>query len=165
MTSSCSNAGRVDAEASSSGRGAFWTFEAVQDRLIEAMLLWRRAPDRERGWLHVKAYWPDIRRMPWWMTVSGEHDELEKEPQLRPLPLTRADVAAMNEAGDWLALVPERDRKLVALAVSALASGAKQVPWMELKRAMGVEFGAHGLRKRYSRALAGICTALNDCNR
>jgi hypothetical protein len=165
MTSSCSNAGRVDVGPSNDGRAPFWTFETVQERLIEAMLLWRRAPDRERGWLHVKAFWPEIRRFHWMTAVGGEHDHPEEQPMPRALPLTRAQVAAMNEAGDWLALVPERDRKLVALAVSALASGAKQVPWMELRRAMGVEFGAHGLRKRYSRAIAAICTSLNACNR
>lgn len=164
MTYDCSNAGKVDAGPSSGGKVEFWTFEAVQDALIEAMLLWRRSPDRERGWLHCRAYWPEIRRVGIFQVVGGEADYPEHDPQPRALPLTRAQVAAMTEAAEWLAYVPERDRRLVALAIAQLANGAAQVPWLQLKRAMGVPFGAHGLRKRYSRAITGICEALNSRN-
>lgn len=153
MTYMIGETGRIGADGSDHGR--FWTFEAVQERLIDAMLLWRRAPDRERGWLTVRAYWPEMRRH----NHFGDYSDEEALP--RPLPLTRAEVAEMNAVGEWLAFVPERDRRLVALAVSKLENGASQVPWLALRKAMGVTFGAHGLRKRYSRALTAIAMALN----
>lgn len=146
-------AGRVEADASEPGR--FWTFEAVQERLIVAMLLWRRAPDRERGWQTVRAFWPEMRRH----NHFGDYSDEEATP--RPLPLTRSEVAEMNAVGEWLAFVPERDRRLVALAITRLANGAAQVPWMGLRRAMGVKLGAGGLRQRYSRAITAIANRLN----
>jgi hypothetical protein len=161
MIYGCANAGRVHEDPSTDGKVEFWTFDDVQDRLVEAMLLWRRSPDREQGWLRVKALWPDIRRGALFTAVGGELDFPEKDPQPRVPPLTRQQVADMNEAAEWLLLVPERDRRLVAVAVSSLTGGGKQVPWGKLKRLLGVEFGVHGLRKRYSRAITGIANTLN----
>src|SRR3546814_357834 len=110
----------------------FWTFEAVQERLVEAMLLWRRMPDRERGWLAVKAYWPDLRRH----NHFGDYADAEATP--RPLPLSRAEIRRMEEASEWLLLVNERDRALVALAVSWLAG------WRSEERRVGEGGGRTG---------------------
>src|SRR3546814_7426400 len=74
-------------------------------------------PDRERGWLAVKAYWLDLRRH----NHFGDYADAEATP--RPLPLSRAEIRRMEEASEWLLLVNERDRALVALAVSWLAGG------------------------------------------
>jgi hypothetical protein len=165
MTYAGRSSGRVEAHPSGCGRdhlgAGFMTFEDVEGRMVEAMLLWRRAPDRERGWLHVRAFWPEIRRFGWTTSVGGEYDHPEEQPQPRALPLTRAEVASMMEASDWLAHAPQADRKLVALALTALAAGHKRVPWARLKPLMGVEYGAHGLRKRYCRAIATIAKAVN----
>lgn len=121
---------------------------------MEAMLLWRRMPDRERGWLAVKAYWPEMRRH----NHFGDYADVEATP--RPLPLSRDEVARMEQASAWLTIVGERDRALVALAVSWLAGGRAQVPWRRLLRPLGVSFGADGLRKRYGRAIQAIVVEL-----
>jgi hypothetical protein len=141
---------RLEAE-----QGDLLTFAAVQDRMVDAVRLWQRAPDRERGWQSIRSYWPDIVRH----TALGDYSDDEAEP--RPLPLTRAEVAEMNMVGEWLRFVPEADRRLVALALAALATGRKRVPWMRLRRAMGVTFGADALRKRYCAAISDVCHALN----
>jgi hypothetical protein len=132
-----------------------WTFDAVEERLVEAMRLWWRAPDRERGWLHIKAMWPDFRRHNWW----GDYADTEAEP--RRARLTRQQIAEMEEAAEWMRFVPERDRRLVGLAILALASGKARVPWLALRRPMGVKLGADGLRRRYERAVSRIAFALN----
>lgn len=142
-------------------KGDFVSFHDVEERLVEAMCCWRRAPDRERGWLQVRSYWPEVRRSEFIRVVAGEIDWPTVEKDLRPLPLTRAEVATMMEASDWLQHVPERDRRLVALAAAQLASGKPQVSWKRLKRQLGVEFGADGLRMRYSRAITAIAQSLN----
>lgn len=157
--------GRMETQASIRGRErfgpGFLSAADVEERLVEAMCLWRRAPDRERGWLNVRAYWPDIRRAEFIRIVGNELDWPEEKPEARTPPLSRAEVAAMTEASDWLALVDERDRKLVALAVSYLAKGHARVPWLRIKRLVGVAFGADGLRKRYGRALTAIANEVN----
>jgi len=161
--------GRVGSDYSNAARnpssGAFMSFAAVEERLVEATCLWHRAPDRERGWLHVRAYWPEVRRSEFIRVVAGELDWPEPETDLRPLPLTRAEVATMTEASEWLAHVPERDRRLVVAAVAYLAAGHPQVSWTKLKRRLGVPFGADGLRMRYSRAITAIADALNNAQK
>src|SRR3546814_20484305 len=77
-------------EEQSEGQRSGWTFEMVQERLVEAMLLWRRMPDRERGWLAVKAYWPEMRRH----NHFGDYADVEASP--RPLPLSLEDDARMG---------------------------------------------------------------------
>lgn len=165
MTYEASIAGRVGENPSNTLPTRFWSFDDVEERLVEAMELWRRSPDRERGWLHVKAYWPDIRRSgEFRVDASGEVDFPEQEPETRPLPLTRAEVASMMEASDWMRHVPERDRRLVALVLVYKVQG-KQPQWLKLKRRLGVAFGADGLRKRYSRAVSDVCKALNEAEK
>lgn len=146
---------------------AFWTFDAVEERLIEAMRFWWRSPGG--------GSWPFAGDGPWHLVTrlarAGsadevwriEHDEL-KAADRRPvqLPLTRDDIARRDEASEWLAHVPPADRELVVAALVHLAAGAKPVPWTRLKHRLGIRFGADGLRKRYSRAVAGIAAALND---
>lgn len=134
----------------------FWTFEAVQDALVEAVDLWRRSPGGGR--------WPFAGDGPWqWVRNDVEWGHYGNDPDAVPrsLPLTRAEVAMRDERSGWLAIVPERDRKLVVAAVGQLARGAARVDWMRLKVVLGVPFGADGLRMRYGRALARVCGVLN----
>ena len=128
------------------------SFSDVEERLVEAMLAMRRMSDREAGWLRVKACWPDIVRE----DSRGDYDARGVDmgpPPLRPLPASRRDIAQMEEAFGWVMAVKPEDRKLIGLAITALAQGQKQVPWMQLRKPMGVKLGAHGLRKRYGRAM------------
>lgn len=144
------------------GRVPNWTWQAVEDRLVEAMRCWRRSPDAEArfaiggrissAWQH---YAPSRRDLALWDMLL----ELQA-PTPRALPLSRAEVADMLEASDWLRLVREDDRRLVVIALGILASGAAAVPWMKLKRTMNIAYGADGLRKRYSRALTDVAKAL-----
>lgn len=138
----------------------YWTFEAVQDRLVEAMdVLWRSG-DRERGWLRGST-------LPIWREVVS--DLVEASPDDRAIvtcALTRAEVARADEAMGWVAAwVPAGDtRKVVGLALSWLAAGNSAMRWPEVwRRAGGQASGwtTEGLRKRYARALAGIAEQLN----
>jgi hypothetical protein len=158
---------------------AFWTFAAVEERLVEAMLLWKRSPGGGLGpssgtgyasdapWQMltraVRASAGDVRGMDFArMLLADDEEETRRwQGRERPLPLTRDDVARRDEASEWLRLVAEKDRRLVVLALLSLASGAKRVPWMRLKAAIGVQFGADGLRMRYERALGRVAKGLN----
>jgi hypothetical protein len=164
MTYKSDVGGRVDFIPSNDGRDAgeaFYSHAFVQERMVEALRCWWRAPDRERSWHHVKANWPEIRRSGLFKIEGGEIDWPEEKPMPRQLPLSRAEVAAMMEAADWMWHVPERDRRLVAMALTYLASGWAQPQWRRIKQRLGIPFGQDGLRMRYSRALTAICKALN----
>ncbi len=131
----------------------FWSFALVEERLVEAMQLqWRT----ERG------TWGFASDGPWHLIVRDWWDWAAHEEKPVPrIPLSRDQIARMEQASAWLVLAPERDRKLVVLAVTALAAGRKVVPWRALRRMMRVKPGEDALRRRYGSALRVICQALN----
>ena len=108
--------------------------------------------------MHSRSFWPETRPEP------GDHDARGGDmvaPPIRPLPLTRKDIAEMEEAFGWLDAVRERDRRVISLALGWLARGHPQVPWKRLLRPMGLRHGADGLRKRYSRAMRMVVIRAN----
>ncbi|MEZ7273892.1 hypothetical protein NYF14_10525 [Sphingobium sp. 10 DY56-G10] len=131
----------------------YWSFADVEARLVEAMQFqWRT----ERG------AWAFASDGPWHLIVRDWWDWAAHEDRPVPrIPLSREQMARMEEASAWLGHAPERDRKLVVLAITALAAGRKSVPWRALLKPMGLKLGAHGLRKRYARAVTCICETLN----
>lgn len=142
-----------------------WTFDAVQERLVEAMIICWRNPDRERGWQQLRSGWPEILRE----LSAGDYDArggdmASSDVAIRPASLTRAEVAEMDEAFGWLDAVPARDRRVVGLAIVELARGHREVSWQRMLRRMGLQRGADGLRMRYGRAIAGIAARLNGGN-
>lgn len=142
--------------------GRIYSFEDVQERLVQALLVMQRMSDREAGWLRVKACWPDIVRS----YEAGDYDARgylgnSSDIPLRPLPAARREIAEMEEAFAWVLAAKEGDRRLIALAIGALARGHKQVPWMRLLKPMGLKLGSHGLRKRYDRAMHLVVKAAN----
>lgn len=131
----------------------FWAFADVEARLVEAM---------QFQWRTESGSWGFASDGPWHLIVRDWWDWAAHEDKPVPrIPLSREQLARMEEASAWLVHAPERDRKLVVLAVTALAAGRKAIPWRALLRPMGLSLGAHGLRKRYSRAVTCICEALN----
>ena len=129
-----------------------WTFAQVEERLVEAMEFARRIEPRR---------WAFASDGPWHLIVRDWWDWAAHEEKPVPrVPLSREQLARMEEAQGWLVHAPERDRKLVVLAVTALAAGRKVVPWRALLRPMGLQRGADGLRKRYGRAISAICERL-----
>jgi len=132
----------------------------VEDRLVEAVLTCWRTPDRERGWHQLRSAWPEISRDP----LLGDYDARGGDGTSSDVPMrlasqTREEVAEMEEAFDWLAVLDPDDRKLVGLAVAQLAAGKREISWVRMLRRMGLQHGADGLRKRYGRAIATICEA------
>lgn len=161
--------GRAQSEGSKGG--SFHTFESVQDQLIEAMQLWRRSPGDGR--------WPFAGDGPWhlvrteataqeaWDIKRNAHDMGRSTAELpaRPLPLSLEEVALRDATSEWIALAPERDRKLVALVLEHKACSDKPVKWTRIRqqliRAGEPTITARGLGMRYSRAITAIAKALN----
>lgn len=155
MGSDFSIAGKLREQASEFG-SLGWTFADVQDRLVEAWGFLARLPDREAGWLRVQAIWPDVRRH----HAFGDYGDMD--PDARPaLPgLSTVEVGRMEEALGWLQHVPERDRKLVGMALAQLQRAARP-EWVWIARRFGGVAEPDAYRMRYGRALTRICRALN----
>lgn len=156
MTYEVSEGGRVDADASKDGS---MSFADVQERLVEAVLMLWRLPDREKGWHRHTA-----KDGPWDQIVAEWGDYADGEARPRMPGLTVDEVREMEEALAWLAHVPARDRRLVGLAIVQLARGAREVSWRALLKPMGLKLGTDGLRMRYGRAITAICNATNGGN-
>ncbi|MDK8186710.1 hypothetical protein [Sphingomonas zeae] len=142
-----------------------WTFDMVQDRLVEAMVTCWRGGDRERAWLHVRSAWPEIQRD----RNAGDYDARggeasSSEVALRSASLTRVEVAEMEEAFAWVGRLSVVDRKVLAVAIGQLASGKREVDWGRVLRKLDQATGRDGLRMRYARAIASICEVLNGGN-
>lgn len=150
--------GKVATSPSECGRDDFWTFAAVEERLVEAWEFLGRMPDREAGWLKVGV--SSIYRA----IVREWNDYWQTDDKPVRLGLRTAEVDRMNEALDWLEHVRPADRKLVGFVLQALARGHADPPWGGLCRPMG--WGGHpdALRKRYSRAITRICHAENSAD-
>lgn len=141
----------------------FWTFDLVRDALAETISLWARSPGGGVS--------PFATDGPWKLMVrdimAGDYDArggdgTSSDVALRPLPLTRDQVARRDAQSEWLSFIDKpEDRRLVVAAVAYLAKGHARVPWRRIKHRLGIPFGEHGLRKRFERAISAICQALN----
>lgn len=151
----------------------FWTFDAVEDRLIEAMRF---------AWRDQSGTWPFASDGPWHLmrAVAGDYDarggDLADAAPMPRLPLTRAERARMDETVRWLSFLPEQastgrprmgggcDARLVILATRKLAAhrgeGRGHVRWSQLLRHMDLRKGAGALAKRYTRAICAIAIEL-----
>lgn len=144
-----------------------WTFDTVQDALIEAHELWRRSP--RVGHRPLKSCWPNemLQRID-----AGDIDARGGDmvaPELRPLPLSRAEVARRDAVSEWLRHIPvEVNRRVVVYACAQLASGYSRVSWAkvlhDIRKAGGASALGDGrgiLSRRYERAIGAIVVALN----
>lgn len=137
-----------------------WTYEMVETRLVEALLCARRVSDREAGWLRLRAWWPDVVRATWLGDYGGDGVDGASAVRVRPLPLTREQIAQMRETEGWLGRYLDEDaRRLVLLALGFLAAG-RRIGWLRIGRATRVRVSAEALRRRYIEALARIACGL-----
>lgn len=174
MSYEVGEAGRVDCDGSDYGSAAFWTFAAVEERLIDAIDLWRRSPGGGR--------WPFAGDAPWHlmtrrtriaeggfkgrdlqlrMQAEDAEEAKRMEGRGRRGGLSRDEVARRDEATEWLGWCSVADRKVVTEALKQRASGRTNVDWARVKAAIGIEAGNKGVYRRYSRAVSGIAKRLN----
>jgi len=139
----------------------FMRIADVEARLIEAMEVLLRSPDREGGWIGSRG--SSIWRM-------VQDDLSEAAPDDRPIvtcAFTRQQQDRATEALGWVAKwVPAgTTRKVVArVLIAHVLDDDARVDWSDVWMRMGGApsgWTTEGLRKRYGRALTVICNALN----
>lgn len=149
-------------DASANLPAGFVRFTDVEARLMEAMTLLMRSPDRERGWIGGGG--SSIWRM--------VQDDMSNDPAADDRPIitrafTRQQQDRAAEALEWVvAWVPSGPtRRALGLAlVSRVLGDGGRPDWPWIWQRMGGKAGgwtAEGLRKRYSRAITLICTSKN----
>jgi hypothetical protein len=137
-----------------------WSFDMVQDALVEVHDLWRRSP--RVGHRALKSCWPNemVQRID-----GGDHDARGGDmaaPAPAPLPLSRAEVARRDTVSAWAEHIPAAlNRRIMWLATAQLASGRTAVSWVRVQRRLRIERGRGGLARRYDRAVGVIVAALN----
>ena len=177
MTYQGALAGRVVAEASDLGRVAIWAFADVEDALVEAVRMLWRLPGEGRMPFATDAPWHLITRearheagglanIEAWRVEQEVERMRDERNRARTGPLTSEEVTCMEATLAWLEHVPERDRKLVVLALQQLASGAARVRWSVVRAGLvfsGVaeQVGDRALGMRYMRALQGLARRLS----
>ena len=139
-----------------------WTFETVEQWLIEALLVLHRLPDREAGWRKVQT-------MSLWRQVQREWgDYVDSDDAPRGPGVTRRELAEMEEALGWLAWVAAGDtRRIVGMGLhQKLINYGAAISWTVMRKrfvARGDKgWTTDGLRKRYGRAIGTICERLNS---
>lgn len=152
------------------------SYRQVEQKLIEAGELWIRTPSSGFGPGRASPFASDG---PWhlltrqaragdlweaWrveiedMAVQAARDKgaFAASEGMLARGLDRLEVKHRDQVSDWLSLVPEEDRLLVAAAVWWRARTGRRVDWSRMLRLMGLSRGKEGLRKRYCRALAQL---------
>ncbi len=141
----------------------WWSFDLVREALVETTVLWRRSPGGGR--------WPFAADGPWHLMsrdVQSDYDARGgdlSEVALRPLPLSREEVARRDMVSEWLMLIPAAaDRRLLATCLEFHARGYEQLPWSRIMPMMGLSRGKDGLQKRYRASLRAIAEGLNSAD-
>ncbi|UYY77781.1 hypothetical protein [Sphingomonas sp. R1] len=133
----------------------FRTFDDLQEALVEAVTIYRRA--------FVRGAWPFAGDGPWHLFrhEAGDHGAYDAA-RMPKVPPSRAELGEMQQRLDWLRLVSDDDdRVLVVRAIEALANGASRVPWSRLVQAKARWRTADALSYRYRKVLAVLVKRVN----
>ncbi|MDF0540797.1 hypothetical protein PX699_00445 [Sphingobium sp. H39-3-25] len=138
----------------------FWTFEAVEERMIEAWGYMMRLPDAERGWLAAasRSSMPAIVRH----NAFGDYFETSTgRPGLRAAQVTMVEAVFTGE-GAWIDWVFARDRPLIATVMKVkLRQHGGGFAWADVAQAGGGGVQPDALRMRYNRAITRIAAKAN----
>ncbi|SNS53509.1 hypothetical protein SAMN06295912_108131 [Sphingomonas laterariae] len=147
----------------------WWTFQAVQDRLVEAWGFQRA----------VASVMPAGARAsdgPWHLVIRDRADMAEQSLAGHELvsigraTLRPEEVDRMDEALGWVVHVRADDVRLLALAIGALERSGHRIAWSDiaprcgLRTKLGHLMGPEALKMRYRRAIKDIAVALNGGN-
>jgi hypothetical protein len=149
---------RVPAEGSGLPQGddpQFWTFDMVEARLAEAVRCWWRMPGGGQ--------WPFASDGPWHLIRKQWEDWDARDPKpIGRLPLRRAEVAAMEEATEWLTyVVADGTRRLMIAGLIERAKGRKQTGWAALREQLQDPGTSAYMSMQYSRGIGFIANVLN----
>jgi hypothetical protein len=154
------------------------SWKEVEEQMVAAVRMLRRLPSGGR--------WPFASDGPWHLITrearAGQWDGWRQEIEAaevrelrnvaRTVPLTAEEVDWMEGRLAWLLAVPERDRALVATALTHHAFAGSRIRWAAIRAQLAanrnwreVAGSDRGLGQRYARAIARIAAWLNGSDR
>jgi hypothetical protein len=134
----------------------FWTYDAVEERLVETVRCWWRMPGG--------GGWPFASDGPWHLIRKEWEDWDARDPKpLRRMPLSRAEMRDMAEATEWLTWIgDDGQRRALVGGLLDRAKGRKRIGWEALRERLGEpELTGAAIQYRYSRAVTFIANVLN----
>lgn len=139
--------------------GGSWTFDLVEEKLLEAWGYLMRMPDAERAWLKSC----ERSAMPAVLRSARAGDYLETRPARAGLRSVEVDLVDQVLIGDaaWIEWVMERDRPLVAAVMRVMGRARSGFGWSDVAAEMQWVAGPDALRMRYSRAVTRIAVKLD----
>lgn len=143
--------------------GTWWTFAAVEERLIEAIGFLDRLPERSlRRSVAGDGPWGQIvrDRLVDWVDM----EELAEARGRDRSALTTVEVDRMNETLEWVTRhVPARGelRRLVGMVTTIAAREGGRTDWLEVRRRGSFKQSKDALRMLYSRSVGRIAERLN----
>jgi len=157
--------GRVIEDASGDGRVV--GFDAVEERMVEAMAQFDMLNPERRQRMATDGPWgrivPDFAEMVAAEELApGAAAEILRAMASRSRNLTSAEVARMEATLAWLDHVPAKGelRRIVGAVLRQMAQGGSQVDWGRVGRAIGSRSSRDALRKSYDRAMQRVVKAL-----
>lgn len=138
----------------------YWTFEMVQDRMVEAMAFLDRVtpsgynPYAQDGpWSQIRPEWGD------YIDRDARRETLSRERG----GLRAPEVDRMDEALAWIEMVRPKPgvRKLVGVVLLQLVNGGSQPRWVDVRATLRSAQSTEVLRKTYSAAITRIAERLN----
>jgi hypothetical protein len=127
----------------------------VEARLIDAVQVYQRLPDRDLAFLAPKIE-------PMFKGYSGDYagyvdpDDQKRETRQITLAATRAQIELADEALEWTACLSNEQRRVLGVVLVLKAGGASYRLFTLARRQLGYQSGqvsANALRLRYRRAL------------
>lgn len=139
----------------------FWDFDAVQERMIEAITFLDRVSGGGAIPYAKDGPWHLIRRDR--LVDYVDVDALREQGARVRGGLNVDEVGRMEEALEWIRYVPARGehRRIVGVVLQMLATNGSQVRWEDVQRRLRSKQSVEVLRKSYGRAITLIATRLN----
>lgn len=151
----------VDCPVEQEDGTVFWTFEMVEERLVEAVEFLDRVVANGRFPFAKDGPWSQVMRDR--LVDYVDVDDLRERGARVRGGLRAAEVDRMEETLNWIRFVPARAnlRRLVGCVAIYRSQGGSQVDWLEVKRRMATGDSPDALRMAYSRCIQRICQRLS----
>lgn len=124
----------------------------IEKRMVNATWVLRRLPDKERGFLRMKgALWPETASD----ASSYPRDSMSVFEARRRVRISAQEIDHMQPSLDLLLLLPDLTDRHIVFWTAWHQDGEVQtrVPWIKVRRSMGVGLSRWTLKRRYEAAL------------
>jgi hypothetical protein len=112
------------------------------------------------GWLHVKAYWPDMRHADIF-DYGGEGVDGVSHVRIRPLRPSPEAIDQADVATGWLGQFLDEDARRLVKVVAGWRASGRRPAWKWIGRQMKLGIKEDAVTCRYIEAVALIACGLN----